>query len=496
MNIPANDQVGFPGNHENEIIQLKKAEAELELTISLLEATIESTADAILVTNTTGTIVKYNKKFSEFWQIPDEILETKDENLALQYVLQKLKYPDAFIKKVKELDSLPDAISNDLIELKDGRIFDRQSYPQLIKGKYVGRVWSFRDITELKKNIRNLRESEELLNQIGQIAKVGGWTLDLISHELIWTKETYVMADADFDYQPLEALALEYYHPNDRPVIQQLIESVIRSGKPMETEVRAISLKGREFWVHTIVYPIIEKGTVIKLLGAVQDITEKRELENNLLKEKIEKQKAITEMAIQIQEKEKSILGQELHDNINQMLAAAKMSLDLLKSKQTVSDKLLDFSYSCIENAVTEIRRLSHSLVTPTLGENGLIDSIHELIEGQKTSSGLEFNLINQLDLQLVEENKKLMCYRIIQEQLNNITKYAAAKKVIIRLLTKNNQLQLSITDDGKGFDTSQKVKGIGLKNILNRIKFYAGEMNIISSPGNGCQLNITVPIP
>ena len=87
-----------------------------------------------------------------------------------------------------------------------------------------------------------------------------------------------------------------------------------------------------------------------------------------------------------------------------------------------------------------------------------------------------------------------LMLYRIAHDQLNNIRKYARAAKAIITLTTREGTLFFSIADDGVGFDTSQKVKGIGLKNISSRVDFYSGNMNIISAHGKGCLLNITIP--
>jgi two-component system sensor histidine kinase UhpB len=86
------------------------------------------------------------------------------------------------------------------------------------------------------------------------------------------------------------------------------------------------------------------------------------------------------------------------------------------------------------------------------------------------------------------------MLYRIVQEQFNNISKYASAKTVTLRIDADPDFLYLSVTDDGVGFDTTQKAKGIGLKNIQSRVEFYSGTMQIISAPGKGCSLEITIP--
>jgi two-component system sensor histidine kinase UhpB len=87
------------------------------------------------------------------------------------------------------------------------------------------------------------------------------------------------------------------------------------------------------------------------------------------------------------------------------------------------------------------------------------------------------------------------MIFRILQEQTNNIIKYANAKNVLISLKEENNKIYLSITDDGKGFDTSVQSKGIGFINIYNRVDAFGGDMELISSRGNGCSLRVNFPL-
>ena len=125
--------------------------------VSLLEATIESTTDGILVVNSSGNMVLYNQKFVELWGIPDSILKTRDDGQALKHVLAQLKDPDEFLAKVNELYAHPDDESFDTLEFNDGRIFERYSKPQRIDGKSIGRVWNFRDVTQLKKGEETLR---------------------------------------------------------------------------------------------------------------------------------------------------------------------------------------------------------------------------------------------------------------------------------------------------------------------------------------------------
>jgi diguanylate cyclase (GGDEF)-like protein/PAS domain S-box-containing protein len=126
-----------------------KANAALE-SLSLLKATLESTADGILVVNTQGIITSYNQKFRKMWGIPDYVLANREDEKAVSYVLNNLKDPTLFVEKLKTLYENPDSDCFDEIELKDGRIFERYSIPQKMGSKVVGRVFSFRDVTERK----------------------------------------------------------------------------------------------------------------------------------------------------------------------------------------------------------------------------------------------------------------------------------------------------------------------------------------------------------
>lgn len=136
-----------------------RTEQDLRHANSVLAATLESTTDGILVVDNEGRITSFNSRFAEMWRLPRQTVETRDDDLVLAQVLDQLSDPAVFLGKVRELYAAPDAASRDTIEFKDGRVFERDSLPQRIDGVVVGRVWSFRDMTE------QVRLQKELAHQ-------------------------------------------------------------------------------------------------------------------------------------------------------------------------------------------------------------------------------------------------------------------------------------------------------------------------------------------
>ncbi len=150
---------GFEQLHR-EIAERKRVEEELEQSLSLLRGTLEATADGIIVSQNARTIAAFNQKFVQMWGIPESVIALRDLNLVVPLLLEQLKDPEAFLFATQELLSKPEAEGHDTLELKDGRVFERYSLPQWIGGNIVGRVCSFRDITEHKRMEESLRKSE------------------------------------------------------------------------------------------------------------------------------------------------------------------------------------------------------------------------------------------------------------------------------------------------------------------------------------------------
>jgi signal transduction histidine kinase len=220
-------------------------------------------------------------------------------------------------------------------------------------------------------------------------------------------------------------------------------------------------------------------------------------LKQTLMETQIRQQKELIQASIDGQEKQKKEIGMELHDHINQVLASTKLYLELAKSDERKRLEIIEKCRDQVLYAINEIRDLSRSLVLPETGKESIIDNIATLVNNLHRSSGLSIN--TQIDAEILkslEKKKQVSIYRIIEEQMQNVVKHAKASHVHINLWHDNGALRLLLFDNGRGFDTNKYSKGIGLNNISSRVASMDGELEIVSAPGEGCEMRISVPLP
>jgi two-component system sensor histidine kinase UhpB len=371
----------------------------------------------------------------------------------------------------------------------------------LIKGEFDEKLLakSVQYGIERKRTTEKLRESNERYEFVNKATQDTVWEWNLHTNEIIWSHGI----SAVFGYLADEIRKgydwwYENIHPSDKERVGNKLQYYIKNNiEKWEDEYRYRTASGLYKYVLDRGYVLFNaSGKPFRMIGAMTDLTEKKELEEELIAQQLKQQKIITETTIQAQEKERNEIGKELHDNIIQILATVKMYLGLIKSGHHVPEDLVGKSYEYVNNAMEEIRKLSHSLVAPSLGDIGLKEALQELVEDTNLLNGLQVHLsVDEMyNEKNMDKSKELMLYRIVQEQLTNITKHAKAEKAVITLKRENNNLFLSVVDNGTGFDISQKSKGIGLKNISSRVEFYSGNINIISTPGQGCTLEVCIP--
>lgn len=229
------------------------------------------------------------------------------------------------------------------------------------------------------------------------------------------------------------------------------------------------------------------KGEPIRVIGTMQDISSEIEYE-------IRVEKAV----INTQEEERQQIGMELHDNVNQILSVSLLYLGM--SKESIAtgqngDATMTKSEQYIKDAINEIRRLSHELAPVSLKDISLREAFEILIGSINENKKFSIKLhIDPMSREQMPDDLKINMYRILQEQMNNIVKYAEATEVTISLTADEDFFRLLIADNGKGFEPKVKSKGIGLENMRRRAKLFSGEFKLNTSPGNGCEVIVEIP--
>jgi signal transduction histidine kinase len=255
-----------------------------------------------------------------------------------------------------------------------------------------------------------------------------------------------------------------------------------------------------EFWCEISFYPIHQRNRIVGTACFSRDITERKRneenfklLEKKILEQKIQEHRKIARAIIKAQERERNHLGQELHDNINQILAGTKLYLGVAGKKNEAVKELIKYPMELIDSSIEEMRLLCHKMVTPVKNislEELFKDLIISLDQNTITKTYFTYS-IPKADL---SDDLKLNIFRIIQELVNNTWKYAEAKNVEISIQEQEEFIHIDVSDDGKGFDVEKKRGGIGISNIINRVESFNGEIEIESSPGKGCKTKIRIP--
>ena len=486
-----------------DITDRKLADEKLKQSEKFYRSLIADSLDGMLLVNPCGTITFVSPSIRH-------ILGYQPEEVAGRNAFEFV-HPDdatwawdAFQREVAENPEVKYIIIR--LQKKNGEwLWCSVRGHNLLANPYVNSLAIyFHDETLRKKASDDLKQSEKRFRTLIQDLQIG-ISLFNAQGELMLCNATYSgllnsTEDAMLGKRVMELFPVAYredgtvFRPEERP-----LSVALHSKRPVRDAVMGLDLgkaDERTWLLINIDLVLDENGAIVQVINSAIDITERKKLEQRLIDEQINKQKLLTQASIDGQEKERKEIGKELHDNIGQQLTTTKLFLDMAKSSaDDTTNEMISMALKGVSDVINEIRSMSRSLMPPTLGDLGLMESISDLVETISRTQYLCIDLDHyEFDESLVPDNKKLMLFRIIQEQLNNIVKHAEARRVSIMLRNDKPFLLLEIKDDGKGFDPKVVKKGLGLTNMRNRAELFGGEVKITSSKGKGCTLTVKVP--
>lgn len=349
-------------------------------------------------------------------------------------------------------------------------------------------IVSRKPVTEYKESFRSIFSSSSDVF----------FDYDLLTNKII-VSDTY---ESEFGYRTAGNVTTpvnwgSHIHPEDKEAVSL---DYLRMLSSNETNWKCSYrfLKADNSVVDTVSSSIILRngiGKAYRIVGFMHDISKQEVLEERVEAIIKLKEKEIEQAAEQAKETERLEIGKELHDNVNQLLGASRLYLNMAKRGGSESEKLISRSSEYTLMAIEEIRRLSRGLVTENK-RYGLYPAIDHIIRDIMEVSPLKITCCRENFVEHCLDDKfKLNALRIFQEQMNNILKHSKATEVTITLTQNTKSVILTVADNGVGFDISKNGQGIGIRNIKSRASTYNGSTNFVSQPGKGCTLSVTFPL-
>jgi PAS domain S-box-containing protein len=362
------------------------------------------------------------------------------------------------------------------------------------EGKVVSLLGAIEDITPQRMAEKALQEREAGYRQLFNNAPLPTMISDA---ETLQYLDVNSAALEQFGYSREEFLAMAVLDIRPEEEKQRTLKHInnVRAGIANPLEPFVYRRKNGETLLAEVSATLMVYQGKKALLATLNDVTERTRLQQQLLQEKVNYQRSITQAAIEAQERERSDIGKELHDNVNQVLTTVKLYVENLKYFPEQRAAFEEKASTLVQKSINEIRRLSKALVTPTIRDVGFKDTLAELVASYRDLNlftircSFDFNEAN------LDKGVKLTVYRILQEAFNNTVKYAGAKLVELTIRGTQNNLKLNYADDGKGFDLASVKKGLGLCNIKNRVDAYKGAVQIRAGIGKGCRFAIVFPL-
>lgn len=283
-----------------DITARKLAEAKLRLSEESLAITLNSIGDAVIATDATGRITRMNATAERLtgWPLAAATGLALEEVFHIIHAQTRQKAPSP-IEMVMQQGKVVGLLNHTALIARNGyeyQIADSAAPIRDPEGGILGVVLVFSDVTEDYRVRQDLASTAEMLERTGEMAKVGGWELDLKTMEHFWSRETCRILDVDPPVAPPYSEGIRFFPSESQPIIMAALENGSAYGTPWDLEIPALTAKGRPIWVRTQGSAIIEQGKPVKLLGALHDITQRKHTEEALLMSLLEKEALLKEV--------------------------------------------------------------------------------------------------------------------------------------------------------------------------------------------------------
>ena len=497
---------------EEELVRTKEAlerkTHELAYSLALLRATLDSTTDGILVTNGHGQVTDWNEQFVALWRLPPEVLETKDHHHLLSVMSQSCQEPGQFLARIAEIQAAAPPETADLLECTDGRVFERFSRIQFLEERNVGRVWSFRDITER-------RQAEEVRLRLAAIVESSNDAIISKSLDGVITSWN-AAAEQLFGYRAEEMLGQSILRllPTERHAEEDMILARLRQGERIEHfETVRQTKAGRLVDVSVTISPIRdERGRIIGASKIARDITDHKRAE-------VERERLLTELQRSNAELQQfaSVASHDLQEPLR--MVSIYVQLLAQRYRETLDPEAQEFIGYAVEGAQRMKALIDALLAYARVGQReGHVSLVDCEVLLARTLTTLHLTvterqaIITHDPLPTVQGDPVLLG-QVFQNLLGNALKFCtpAPPRIHVWAQRAGRQWQFAVRDNGIGiapqhneriFEVFQRLHpraeypgtGIGLAICKKIIERHGGRIWVESTPGQGTTFFFTLP--
>jgi PAS domain S-box-containing protein len=497
-----------------DMTERKLAEEAAQIAQQQLQELIDGAPNFIFVKDLSGRFITINSQLEKLLGTTDQEIKGKTD-----YDVITREIADIYLendRKVAQTDRawqfeeealLADGINHFLIANK---------FPlHDIDGKVDAVASISTDVTMLKQVQNELRASEKILIESQIVGRMGNWEWNIQTGGLKWSPGLYVIYGVDpASFAPTVNSFQDFIHPDDKELVDKRITSIL-SGKSGNFEFRVILPDGSLRVIETTVEisQRDEQNHPILVVGVNHDITERKQAEDalkqytreletyrnnleDLVDQRTQELESLSRRLIFMQEEERRNISRELHDQTGQSLTV--LNLLLAKALRSPDTCLADIkeAQKSVKEVLSQVRNLSTSLHPGMLEDLGLLPTLQWYFNdfGKRTDINVSFTYPETLGK--LPDNFNINIYRIIQEALTNVARYAEVKEAAVTLKSETHTFSLCVEDKGKGFDIESLSHGVGLRGIRERVRSLKGNLNIHSVPGAGTRVEVQFPYP
>jgi PAS domain S-box-containing protein len=498
-----------------DVTELKDTTQNLERALSLLQATINATADGVLVVDREGKVTAHNQRFLTLWRIPAELAEKRDDEKLLAFVLDQLEDPDSFLRGVRELYGHPDRESFDILRFKDGRVFERYSIPQRIGEEVVGRVWSFLDVTERERLFGRavfLADATRLLASLDVEPALGS-----VAHMAVPYLGDGCAVDLLDNGGPRRLLAVS--RDPRRPISPEL-HSAVLAGHPTIYSVGPLSC---------LAVPMMAKGAVAGAMTFVAPPSRRYTPEDLELAEELARRAALSlenarlyrgaQEALRARDEFLSIAAHEIRapvtsihlavQNLQKSELAGPANLKLLEVMERQDQRLARFVDELLDLDRIRTGRLHFTFEEVDLGT--VVRDVAARLGAELAKTGSSLSITT--DGRPVGQWDRLRLDQVVTNLLLNAIKFGMGKPidVTIRARAHDGRARLTVKDQGVGISAKMQERifhpferavssrhygglGLGLYIVRTILEGLGGQVRVESEPGAGSTFTVELP--